>query len=67
MFSFNDSVSSLIIDKKIIIVAFIVKKNIYDGNIIMKETKSLDVITGEEYVYTRKDAVKVIPISCLTN
>lgn len=43
----------------------LIKKNIKEKNLRMKEPKFLAVITGTKYAYTRDDGVKVLPIGCL--
>lgn len=43
----------------------LIKKNIKEKNLSMKEPKFLAVVTGTKYAYTREDGVKVLPIGCL--
>ncbi len=43
----------------------LIKKNIKEKDLKMKEPKFLAVVTGTKYAYTRDDGVKVLPIGCL--
>ncbi len=43
----------------------LIKKNIKEKKLRMKEHKFLAVVTGTKYAYTREDSVKVLPIGCL--
>jgi len=43
----------------------LIKKNIKEKDLNMKEPKFLAVITGTKFAYTREDGVKVLPIGCL--
>ena len=43
----------------------LIKRNIKEKNLKMKEPKFLAVITGTKYAYTRDDGVKVLPIGVL--
>ena len=43
----------------------LIKRNIREKNLKMKEPKFLAVVTGTKYAYTREDGVKVLPIGVL--
>lgn len=43
----------------------LIKKNIKEKKLNMKEPKFLAVVTGTKYDYTREEGVKVLPIGCL--
>ena len=43
----------------------LIKKNISETDLYIKEPKFLAVITGGKFAHTRKDGVKILPIGCL--
>lgn len=51
--------------KNLIRLDNLIKKNIKENKLNIKEPSFLAIVTGGELAYTRPDGVKILPIGCL--